>query len=157
MIETSNALWSTSHTDFRNAKDTMGRVLVLLIILVTLKWSKIYDGWIARHLNAVPVQSIGTVALACACDRQFTRPKLHQGRNRMPCPIALDRCVYLSNLPSPIFSSFFSPTNAMELIPTFGRVSKLRGLCYNVLCCCCFCRWCFCHFCCLRHRRCYSQ
>ncbi len=38
MIETSNALQSTSHTDTdsRNVKDTMVRVLVLLIILVTL-------------------------------------------------------------------------------------------------------------------------
>jgi hypothetical protein len=36
MIETSNALQSTPHTDSRNVKDTMVRVLVLLIILVTL-------------------------------------------------------------------------------------------------------------------------
>ena len=42
MMERSNASRSTSHTDSRSDKDTMGRVLVLLIIVVTC--SKINDG-----------------------------------------------------------------------------------------------------------------
>ena len=42
MMETSNASRSTSHADSRNDKDTIGRVLVLLIIVVTC--SKINDG-----------------------------------------------------------------------------------------------------------------
>jgi hypothetical protein len=36
MLEMSNSLLSTSHADFGNARDTMGRIFIFVMIAVTL-------------------------------------------------------------------------------------------------------------------------
>ena len=54
MMEKSNALQSTSHTDSRNVEDTMGWVLVSLKVAVTF-CSIIKDEWIACCLQLIYV------------------------------------------------------------------------------------------------------
>ncbi len=72
MMETSNVSLSTSHTESRNAKDTMGQVLVSMIITVRLNvLCLLNEEWIAPCLQlvyvVVAVQNVEQTLLYFIC------------------------------------------------------------------------------------------